>query len=144
MKRLVNSILALALVSMALGGCATLAHSKDQSVYGPRSASIQSVTKLDKETLRIEYQPISETLYYSPGVLIDERATEIRLKILRDSIENAPARSSTETVQKAKREGQNLVVELKNPSSKEVYLVDAEGRRHRIWSRQSSEGNGPR
>ena len=143
MMRLGNTILTLTLVSVTLGGCA-ISQSKDQEVYGPDLTSIQSVSKLDKETLRIEYQPISETLYYSPGVLIDESASEIRLKILRDSIENAPVRSSTETLQEAKREGQNLVIELKNPSNKEVYLMDAEGRRHRIWSRQSSEGDGPR
>lgn len=144
MTRLVNRILALALVSILIGGCASIAHSKDQSVYGPRLASIQSVTKLDGETLRIEYQPISETLYYSPGVRIDQNATEIRLKILRRSIQSDPALTSTQNLLEAKREGTNLVVELKNPSGKEVYLIDAEGRPHRIWSRQASAGDGPR
>lgn len=140
MKRSEKSMLAFAIIVGLCGGCATLYKSSQVRIYEPGNVTIKNVIKQRNQSIRIEYQPLSETLYYSPGVVINTRKREISLKIIRAPTEDAPVvvMTSTEELQKPQRAGLSEIIEVRNPSDKPIYLLDAQGQRTLIYEGQAS------
>lgn len=138
-KRSEKSMLAFALILGLFGGCASYYQSSQASVYEPSKLTIQSVRKLENQSVRVEYQALTETLYHSPGVVINNSKREITLRVIRAPTEDMPfALTSTEDSQRPQRVGLTDIIEVKNPSDKPIYLLDNDGQRSLIYKGQGS------
>ena len=121
-----SSIRAILLMVVFLAGCGT------KTVYNPKDIKIVS-EGVTETGLKLTFRPMAESMYYCPGVIYEQKGSQIYFKYVRCNIKQKDADIHLRAV--PEKNG-NLSVTFPFPKNqKRIELVNSLGERFGAWER---------